>query len=108
MRIGRSVWLNLQPLAADQAQDGAGVILEPTQGGLQAGAQAGHARMDAVGEVVLEDVPELFTRVEFRRVGRQVDDPHPSRQARIPIAQMGRAERDSLPEAARRALATPA
>lgn len=41
-----------------------------------------------IPDFVFDHVPELFTGVEFRPVGRQVDDPHPRRQTGIAVAEM--------------------
>ena len=39
-------------------------------------------------EFIFDHVTELFAGVEFRTVGRQVDDPHPGRQTGVAIAKV--------------------
>ena len=56
---------------------------------IEAGIETRGANVVVLGRsmIVLEDVPELLARVEFRGGGRQVDDSHPGRQARVTLAQ---------------------
>ena len=78
----------MHPRATNQAQDGGGILPVPSQGRLHRGPQFGDARVDSVGEIVLEGVPELFAGVQLGAVGRQINEAHPRRQPRVAVAQV--------------------